>query len=81
MVVFVGGVLDMFSVYVINLDGSFIWIDIEFDGLGMSENYLNGNLLWSILVFESFIDSFGNMFVIVGGLENGVLFWILNGSG
>lgn len=81
LVVFAGGASDTLSAYAINSDGSLTRTDIEFDGSGASENYLNGNPSWSTSVLESFTDSSGNTFVIAGGSENGVSLWTLNGSG
>lgn len=48
----------------------------------MGENYLDGDDLFGLVIlFESFINSDGNIFVIVGGVDDGVLLWILDSIG
>ena len=76
-----GGGSDSLVSYQINSDGSLTQTDIEVDGSGAGENYLNNGVGTEQSLLESFTNSAGETFVISGGEENGIALWSLNSSG
>ena len=76
-----GGSADRLVSYQINTDGSLSQVDVEVDGSGTGENFLNNGFDTGSSLLESFTDSSGNTFVIAGGEEDGISLWTLNGSG
>ncbi|MEL6264906.1 MAG: hypothetical protein AAFR52_04525, partial [Pseudomonadota bacterium] len=68
--------------YAINDDGSLTQTDIERDGSGADENFLNGgNGLGNASVLESFTNSAGETFVVAGGDDDGISLWTLDETG
>lgn len=76
-----GGINDALVVHQINNDGSLSQRDIERDGSGWGENYLNNGNPTDASLLETFTDSRGNTFVVAGGSENGLSLWTMNASG
>lgn len=76
-----GGIDDALIVHRINADGSLTQTDIEVDGSGAAETFLNNNSPTEASLLESFTDSNGNTFVIAGGVDDGISLWTLNGTG
>ncbi|WP_416883539.1 Hint domain-containing protein [Marivita sp.] len=76
-----GGIDDALIVHRINADGSLTQTDIEVDGSGTGENFLNNNSPTEASLLESFTDSNGTTFVIAGGADDGISLWTLNSAG
>ena len=72
---------DSLVAYQINTDGSLTQTDIEADGSGTAENYLNGSSFSGGAVLESITNTAGETFVIAGGSDGGISLWSLDGSG
>ena len=77
-----GNTSDALVSYQINTDGSLTQVDIEVDGSGASENFLNNDGSYTTpSLLESFTNSNGDTFVVAGGAENGISLWTMNGAG